>query len=478
MNSIDLSYLDLSQETEIEKDYYRRFLFYKPNLKQRLFHAAGKYAQERLITGGNRGGKTYGSEIELGMHLTGNYPDSWEGHRYDHPIRSWVLGATATVIAQTLQRDLLGDKEQGIKGIIHESLIVDKRKAGNSSMYRDVYVSHVSGGVSKIEFRTYEEGREKLQSSKVEFVLMDEEPPMNLYNEIKMRTASTTEGFHGMLAVSATPMKGYTEFFMYFMDGRHPQEVQDSRWHAHLEWADAEHLPAAEQKRLIAGMSPHEIEARTKGIPWMGSGLVYPVPESVFLCDPFIMPDYWPKVFGIDFGWHNPTAVLFAAHDIDNDVVYLYAEYAVSEKTPTAHANALMQFDILKIPGVYDPAGRGSQQADGKTLVGLYIEAGLRNMAPAKNSKEEGILTVLQRMQAGQIKVFSTLTKTLSELRKYSRDDKGIPNKKDDHLMDCMRYIVMSGLSLAKPMGQRPGDYSGTNYRSTRRVGEASWMGL
>ena len=149
-------------------------------------------------------------------------------------------------------------------------------------------------------------------------------------------------------------------------------------------------------------------------------------------------------------------SALFAAHDRDNDVLYLYAEYAVSERTPQRHANELLKFGVNWMPGVYDPAGRNSQQADGKTLVGLYREAGLRNLSPANNSKEEGILKVLQRMQTGQLKIFNTLVKTRSELRKYARDEDGIPNKKDDHLMDAMRYIIMSGLGIARPEVERP----------------------
>lgn len=64
-------------------------------------------------------------------------------------------------------------------------------------------------------------------------------------------------------------------------------------------------------------------------------------------------------------------------------------------------------------------------------------------------------------MQAGQIKICTTLIKTRSELRKYARDEDGIPNKKDDHLMDCMRYIVMSGLSVAIPKNFTSQQYHG-----------------
>ena len=394
--------------------------------------------------------------MEVAKHASGLYSDDWNGYKFDKPIRIWIVGKTAPVIVETIQKDLLGDIDQGLRGIIHSSLIADKKKSGNTEMYRTIYINHVSGGKSKITFKTFEEGREAFQGSKVDLIWIDEEPPFPIYQECKMRTMATSDDFRGMMIVSSTPLKGYSDFFNYFMEDRHPEEAKDSIWHAHITWDDATHLSELEKKRLLAGMSPHEIEARTKGVPWPGSGLVYPVPESMLLCDSFEIPKYWPRVFGLDFGWSNPTAALFAAHDRDNDVVYFYAEYAVSERTPQHHANELLKFGVNWMPGVYDPAGRNSQQADGKTLVGLYREAGLRNLSPANNSKEEGILKVLQRMQTGQLKIFNTLVKTRSELRKYARDEDGIPNKKDDHLMDALRYVVMSGLGIARPEVERP----------------------
>lgn len=450
---------------DLEEEYYKRFLFYKPNKKQLLFHAAGLTAQERLITGGNRSGKTYGAENEVAKHARGEYDNVWNGYRFNEPIRIWVAGKTAAVVAETLQKDLFGDMEQNLRGIFHPSFIKSKKKSGNSEMYRTVYISNNFGGATKITFKSYDEGWEAFQGSKVHLILLDEEPPLRIYQECKMRTMATDSNFRGMIIVSSTPLKGYSDFFNYFMDDRHPEEVKDSIWHAHITWDDAKHLPEGEKKRLLAGMSPHEIEARTKGIPWPGSGLVYPIPESMIICDPFEIPDHWARVYGWDFGWLHPAG-LFAAHDRDNDTVYFYADYSVPERSPDGHANALQIFGIDWMPGVYDPAGRGSQTGDGKKPIKLFTDAGFRHLVPADNSKEEGILKVLQRMQSGKLKIFSTLVKTRSELRKYARDADGIPNKKDDHLMDCMRYIIMSGLSIAVPKNFMNQQYEGMYYNS------------
>ncbi len=452
-------------QEQIQEEYYKRMLNYIPNKKQELFHIAGLTAQERLESGGNRSGKTYCAEQEYARHFTGIYEDTWKGYKFDRPVRCWIAGKTASLIAETLQKDLLGDKEQNLRGIIHPSLIKEKKKSGNSDMYRTIYVRHISGGSSKVTFKTYEEGREAFQAGKIDLALLDEEPPFNIYQECKMRTMATDDKSRGMIVVCATPLKGFTDFFNYFMDDRHPEEVKNSRWHTSIRWDDTTHLSEEEKKRLLDGMSPHELEARVNGLPWPGSGLVYPVPESMVICDPFEIPSHWARVYGIDFGWNNP-AFLFAAHDRDNDMLYYYAEDSVGERTPDRHAHALQSFGIDWMPGVYDPAGHGSQQGDGKKPVQLYKDAGFKNLYKANNSKEEGILKVLQREMAGKSKIFSTLVKTRAERRKYARDENGIPNKKDDHFMDCKRYIEMSGLQIAVPKNymsqQHYGRYANT----------------
>ena len=99
--------------------------------------------------------------------------------------------------------------------------------------------------------------------------------------------------------------------------------------------------------------------------------------------------------------------------------------------------------------GVYDPSGNQSEKNDGSKLENMYRENGFKYLTKAKNAKEEGVLKVLQLMQRGKLKIFSTLTNTLRELRMYSRKEDGDIKKGDDHLLDAMRYVVMSGLSLA-----------------------------
>ena len=151
----------------------------------------------------------------------------------------------------------------------------------------------------------------------------------------------------------------------------------------------------------------------------------------------------------MDVGW-NRTAVLWAAWDREQDVIYLYDEYYRGNAEPPIHAAAIKARGEW-VSGVIDPASRGRSQTDGSQLLDLYLRAGLQ-LYLADNAVEAGIYDVWTRLSTGRIKVFKTLQNWLHEYRIYRRDDKGKVVKKDDHLMDAMRYLVRSGLSYSDVM--------------------------
>lgn len=72
------------------------------------------------------------------------------------------------------------------------------------------------------------------------------------------------------------------------------------------------------------------------------------------------------------------------------------------------------------------------------------------DILPAINAREAGIYAVWQRLSGGKLKVFASLGSWRSEFRLYRRDEKGNIVKENDHLMDATRYLIMSGLDIAK----------------------------
>lgn len=219
-----------------------------------------------------------------------------------------------------------------------------------------------------------------------------------------------------------------------------------SKWCIGITWDDVPHITKADRDRLWDSIPPHQRDARAKGIPALGSGVIYPVPEDRITCEPFAIPAYWPRAFALDVGW-NRTAAIWGAWNRDNDTVYLYDEYYVAEAPPQVHADGI-QARGKWIPGVIDPAAKGRSQKDGTALMGEYQALGL-DITPANNEVEAGIFAVYRRLVSGRLKVFTTLGNFRSEFRLYRRDDKGKIVKERDHLMDAARYLLMTGMSRA-----------------------------
>jgi hypothetical protein len=213
-------------------------------------------------------------------------------------------------------------------------------------------------------------------------------------------------------------------------------------------WDHVPHLSEEQKAEQLALIQPFQREARSKGIPTLGAGAIYPVPEDTILCDPFGIPDYFEQCYALDVGW-NRTAALWAAHDPNTDIVYLYSEHYRSEGEPPIHAAAIRARGTW-IPGVIDPAARSRSQKDGERLITTYRELGLETLVASDNELESGIYECWIRLTTGRMKVFRTLANWLAEFRFYQRDEKGrIKDGQADHLMDCMRYIVLSGLKVA-----------------------------
>ena len=219
-----------------------------------------------------------------------------------------------------------------------------------------------------------------------------------------------------------------------------------SKWVTMIGHKDAPHLnppniTTEEREALFDDMLPHEREAREEGVPNLGAGAIYPVPEKKLVVDPFQIPEWYEQGYAMDPGW-NVTAGLLGARNPDTGQVWLTGEYYGKRDDPIIHAhgiNSMLPWDDLE--GCIDPAAEGAAQKDGSKLKEEYEDLGLL-LILADNAVAAGLRHVLKLMQGNQLKIFSTLVYLLKELRIYRRNDKGKIVKENDHLMDCMRYLL------------------------------------
>lgn len=475
---------------DIFNESQKRFLFYNPSDKQKSFHEAGNQAIERLFLAGNRTGKTFCGCLETAIHLTGEYPQWWTGHRFTHPIICWVASENYEITRNVLQLKLLGGYSVGegsIDGLIHQDLILKKAMlAGVNGAVDYLHIKHKSGGVSSIYFKSYKQGREKFQGARCNLIHLDEEPPYDIFSECKIRLSDVDNKGHGRLILTMTPLKGYTELMAYFLEFRSlkkrdeqddkvktleaflqqeeviktsPEILVNGKWYIQASWDDNPHLSDTTKLQLRATLRPYELEAKEKGIPIVGIGKIYQVMEEEFLIDPIDIKDYWHCVFGMDVGFFAPTAVVFIAWDKDNDIIYIYKEYSVSERTAAQHASTLFLMGCDWIPGVCDPAVNQGSQRDGARLIDDYSAAGLK-LEKASYAKELAVDTVLERIRTGRFKVFNTCIKFMKEWREYSRDETGKIMKGRDHLMNALEFAMLDGLPLAKNKRQHDMKFS------------------
>lgn len=214
-----------------------------------------------------------------------------------------------------------------------------------------------------------------------------------------------------------------------------------SRFLIQLDWDDAPHLSDAVKKELMASIPEYQRDARSKGIPQLGSGAIYPIPRADIEIQDIEIPEFWERWYGMDVGW-NATAVVWFARNPDTDERYITSVYKMGKEKPVVHASTIKARGAW-IKGAIDPASRGRSQEDGRQLLQSYMDEGLK-LCCADNAVESGIYKVWQLLANGQLKVFKSCALWWDEFYIYRRDEKGKVVKEKDHLMDATRYGIMS----------------------------------
>ncbi|MCE7031744.1 terminase large subunit [Lysobacter sp. GX 14042] len=431
-----------------------RLATYRPYPKQAEFHALGATVRERLLMAGNQLGKTWSAGFEAAMHATGLYPDDWQGRRWDRPTVGWAASETMEVSRDAGQRILLGrEGERGI-GAIPESCILDVARYPNvRGAISQAWVRHVSGGQSLIIFKSYDQGRRKFQGDTIDWFWPDEEPPEDIYSEGLTRTNATG----GMVMMTFTPLLGMSRVVQRFLKEKSPDRAV-----VQMGIKDALHYTQEERDRIIASYPEHEREARTQGLPMLGEGAVFPIAREKVAYDAGSMPipDHWPRICGIDFGWDHPTAAAWLAWDRDADVIYVYDCYAQTKQTPVFHAAAIKgRGDWIPVAwphdGLQHDKGSGEQLADQYRAQGLEMLPERATFDDGSNGVEAGVMEMLDRMQTGRLKIASHLEPLWDEIRGYHRE-KGRIVKINDDIISAVRYALMM-IRHAKVPGRKAG---------------------
>jgi len=171
------------------------------------------------------------------------------------------------------------------------------------------------------------------------------------------------------------------------------------------------------------------------------------------------IPKSWPRYIAMDYGYRNPTAVLWAAVSPSGQI-FIYnshyrSEWRVGDHVPVIRAKCGR--DVIK-DWLADPS-ISKQGFDGNTISSEYAKYGIF-WRPANNDVGAGINRVGEYFTPDEsdkcrLYIFSDLPdrdEFLKEIGSYvwkdikagsDKPDPEAPKKKNDHFMDVLRYLVM-----------------------------------
>ena len=447
---------------------------------QEKFINASHWNRQLLAMTGNRCGKTHTGGYIMACHLTGVYPDWWEGHRFEGPINAWAAGISTDTTRDILQSELLGQWNDPMKfgtGMIPKELIVQTvNKPGVPYAFQSVLVKHISGGTSTLSFKSYEMSQDKFMGTAIDLIWLDEECPKDIFTQCITRTATTG----GITYLTFTPEHGLTEIVKDFL-----YDIKPKQFLITASWDDAPHLNDEVKEQLMGAYTASERAMRVSGQPSLGSGVVFPILEDKITVEPFAIPEHWFRIIGIDLGFDHPNAIANVAWDNSTDTYYLYDEYSERGETFSMHANAIRAKGGDRIPVVvphdafkHDSANSGLkfidllEQRHGLNVVKepFTNPPDLRGKAEARNV-EFGVNWMLSMMEGGKFKVFATCTKFLQETKIYHRKDGKIIDRSDD-MISATRYACLMMTRFGKPGGAIDTGY----WKNPNKPLVASWL--
>ena len=429
--------------------------------------------QDYIIT--HNCGKTFCGTHEVAFQATGIWPawhTGWHLPARLDPISgkmvcNIVVAATdSKTLRDSIMKKIVGTETSDYTdGLISRKFMVEnsfvKSRGVSGGLLDSVQVCRQDGSICTIYFRSYEQGRENLQSLTADLVYCDEEPPQDVYSEMMARLAAT--GGHFMMAF--TPLKGMTPIVQEYWNGNDPEKELFCMSIYEVDHIAKHPEKIAQIKSMYAGLSEAEREARMMGIPAMGSGVVYPIDDAVLMCEPFEIPAGWKRIAGLDFGrGEHPIACVWLAFDPEG-CCYLYDCFKLTRVGDLEVANQILSrgkwipvswpHDFVRSSGVSTIGGL--EKTEGWKYKEIYEKYGIiftdTNAKTAEGSVrvEAGIVEVRQAMIEGKFRVFSHLSEWFKEKATYLYKEDGSVTKERDDLLDATRYAyIMRRYAVSK----------------------------
>lgn len=418
----------------------------KVHIKQINFHKCNK--KNRWVFGGNRTGKTECGAVEVVYLARGNHPYK----KNNHSTNGWVVSLSTQVQRDVAQQKILYYlNPDWIEDIV---MLTGRKDNATSGVIDHILIKNVFGKISRIGFKSCDQGREKFQGTSLDYVWFDEEPPYDIYQECKMRVIDK----NGILFGTMTPLKGLTWVYdEIYLNSSNNKEI----WHEHIEWKDNPFLNQEEVKELTSSMNEQELQARRYGKFVANGGMVYSeFDENVHIIEPFKVPLEWQDNISIDPGLKNPLSAHWYAVDYDGNI-YVIAEHYKEGKDVNYHAQ---QIHLISnnlnwhknsngmINALIDSAASQRTLSSVKSVVELFYDLNIQVNPKVNKDIFSGVSRVKSYFKNanGQARlfIFKNCVNLIREIKSYWWAENDKPQKKDDHALDELRYYIMSKPSL------------------------------
>jgi phage terminase large subunit-like protein len=421
----------------------QQLLSYTPNSdKLMTMHQDG--SKTRLILGGKRSGKTTFGVVEccwaaLGIHPFLDFPKP--------PLKIRVCSV---------------DFNSGIAGIILPMFETWLPKHAVKKFWSETRVLELKNG-TEIDFKSYDQDIEKFEGVERHLVWMDEEPPRDVYESNFMRTVSG--GINGKILITCTPLHGLTWVYDVLYDN--PSAKPPAVSHCHVSIFENPHLDKAAIESVKNDPAMKDsLESALYGLFIAKSGLIYKDFGNVNMLRPEAPKPDWMIVLGIDPHDRNPHGVVFSGLSRDN--VWIVFDEIMEQCTIKDLVGMIKTKLGTRWPpalAIIDTSAHAPQSISGRSVADEMKMMGLPTI-PAFKDWQPGVLKLSSLISPGggqlpKLYVMENCANLIREFRHYvwadwarKRDKynpKEMPLKKDDHLLDALRYLVMSNIVYRPP---------------------------
>lgn len=460
---------------------YNRINHLEPYGYQKLFMSKSAEYDQRFLRAGNRVGKTWCGALEMAYHITGRYPDWWTGKRIEGSGRVyWCIGKTLDMVRDIQQKHVLGTadatrtEELGSGTIPRECIELPIAKRDGQRV-ENCAIRHVDGGLNTLVFFGSSDEGSNLMGREIACIWIDEESPYatSVYSQCLARTINALGLDHdGLIYITATPEEGNTKLNQMFEKNEDGSlYLQQVTW-----WDVPERFTPEKIAKRLSKYPEWERDMRSKGLPVVGKGAVFPFADSdIEIHDFEIVPQpHWKVIGGLDIGHVNdPTVITITYHDTDNDRYILAKEWVLDEseeaRSARGIANVLLNSEFRNVPIQVPPdAGRESQAVE--TVAKLLIEYGV-NVIPitfsnpadydlniqytpkSRNPRkiEPGLTIIRDLVSKGKYKVSNACGEWFHQKHiysyKYNERTQTLGYAGADHSIDSGRYGLMSMLN-------------------------------